>query len=683
MNRSLSRQFYELLSSMRFAISLLTVLAIASVIGTVLKQNEPYNNYLNQFGQFWFPVFESVGLYSVYHAAWFLAILTFLVASTSSCIIRQAPGMLKEMKGFHLNAKENSLRQFAHQHSLHTALSRSEALERVSAYLNGQRYQSKLKEQANGGVLLAAKAGSWNRMGYLLAHGAIVMICVGGLLDGDMPLKAEMLLGNKKLTNLDQPFDAIGPASRLGPDHWSYRGNVFLPEGKRSNIAVINVQDGSLLQELPFSITLKKFHIEHYSTGMPKRFASDIVVTDSATGEKLERTIEVNKPFEYRGVSLYQASFEDGGSKLKLKAHSLLPGSSKVSDADAEVGEGLRLTQGNDAMQVEITGFRPFNIENMGQAPVAPKSTLENLNKHLGSAAQPQEEKTLKNVGPSFSYKVRDAAGQAHEYNNYMLPVTQEGREFFMTGMRETPADGFRYLRLPADANSKLDTWFALRAIITDPKEQVLIAKHLAAAMKGDIPNATRAEFATSVQRTLELFSVRGFDSLSEHINKSVPADKQEEVAAVSAQVLQSCIWEAWRLLRERSKQQQPTLSAAQADFVLDTLTSISDSFHYGAPVYLELDQFEEIKASVIQATRSPGKNIVYLGCALLVAGVFFMLYVRERRCFVLFKDTGEVLLAFSCNRKTLDTDAEFAQHQNALNQLLLASEPNHGTHTS
>ena len=49
------------MSSMRFAVSLLTVLAIASVIGTVLKQNEPYNNYLNQFGQFWFPVFESLG----------------------------------------------------------------------------------------------------------------------------------------------------------------------------------------------------------------------------------------------------------------------------------------------------------------------------------------------------------------------------------------------------------------------------------------------------------------------------------------------------------------------------------------------------------------------------------------------------------------------------------------------
>ena len=43
----------ELLSSMRFAIALLVVLAIASIIGTVLTQEDPYPNYVNQFGPFW------------------------------------------------------------------------------------------------------------------------------------------------------------------------------------------------------------------------------------------------------------------------------------------------------------------------------------------------------------------------------------------------------------------------------------------------------------------------------------------------------------------------------------------------------------------------------------------------------------------------------------------------------
>ena len=679
MNRTYSRQLYELLSSMRFAVSLLTVLAIASIIGTVLKQNEPYNNYLNQFGQFWFPVFESLSLYSVYHASWFLAILTFLVLSTSLCIVRQSPGMVREMKSFRTGAREASLRQFAHQHSTHTALSHSEAEQRINAYLAGQGYKSKSKAQADG-LLVAAKAGSWNRMGYMLAHGAIVMICVGGLLDGDLPLKLEMMLGSKQVTSLDKPFAEIGKDSRLGPEHWSYRGNIFLPEGKRGNIAVLNVEDGALLQELPFLITLKKFHIEHYSTGMPKRFASDIVITDPKTGAEIERTIEVNKPFEYMGVSLYQASFEDGGSKLKLKAHSLLPGSTKVMDAEAEVGSDLQLKQGDEAMRVEITGFRPFNVENMALPTEAEKNTLAMLNRHLGSGAKSPDNKELKNVGPSFSYKVRDAAGQAREYNNYMVPITQDGRSFFMTGMRETTADGFRYLRLPADESDKLDTWFALRAILTSPKDHALIAKRFAAsALRSDTASDTmRIRLADTAERTLQLYAERGFESLGKFITDTVPEAEREKAADVFVRVLQGSTWEAWQLLRERQKLKPLEMSQARADFVRDTVNSISDSFHYGAPLYLELDQFEEIKASVIQATRSPGKNGVYLGCALLVAGVFFMLYVRERRLFVLLKDSGEVLLALSSNRKTLDTDSEFARHQDAITTLL-----NHGTRTS
>ena len=79
----LSQRIYELLSSMRFAVSLLTLLGIASIIGTVLKQNEPYQNYIVKFGQFWFELFETLGLLDVYHTSWFLVILLFLVISTT------------------------------------------------------------------------------------------------------------------------------------------------------------------------------------------------------------------------------------------------------------------------------------------------------------------------------------------------------------------------------------------------------------------------------------------------------------------------------------------------------------------------------------------------------------------------------------------------------------------------
>ncbi|MDI7066244.1 cytochrome c biogenesis protein ResB, partial [Klebsiella pneumoniae] len=66
------RNTLDLLGSMRFAISLLVILSIASIIGTVLTQDDPYNNYVNQFGPFWADIFRSLGLYTVYSSGWFM-----------------------------------------------------------------------------------------------------------------------------------------------------------------------------------------------------------------------------------------------------------------------------------------------------------------------------------------------------------------------------------------------------------------------------------------------------------------------------------------------------------------------------------------------------------------------------------------------------------------------------------
>ena len=78
----------------------------------------------------------------------------------------------------------------------------------------------------------------------------------------------------------------------------------------------------------------------------------------------------------------------------------------------------------------------------------------------------------------------------------------------------------------------------------------------------------------------------------------------------------------------------------------------------------MNLDGFDEIKASVLQVTRSPGKNVVYLGCLLLVLGVFAMLYIRERRVWVWVRngDDGKAhaLMAMSTQRRSLDFDKEF-----------------------
>jgi cytochrome c biogenesis protein len=72
----------ELLSSMRFAIAMLVIIAKAAVIGTIMQQNKPMGDYINQFGPFWFEVFGKLGLYAIYSTWWFVSLVGLLVVST-------------------------------------------------------------------------------------------------------------------------------------------------------------------------------------------------------------------------------------------------------------------------------------------------------------------------------------------------------------------------------------------------------------------------------------------------------------------------------------------------------------------------------------------------------------------------------------------------------------------------
>lgn len=679
----------ELISSMRFAISLLTLIAIASVIGTVLKQNEPMTNYVNQFGPFWFEIFDKLGLYAVYSAWWFLLIMAFLVVSTTLCIVRNTPKMLRDMRSWRENVREQSLRNFHHKLEWTSGKPLEAAARELRLRIGGSGYKS-LTVQKESGVLIAAKHGAANKWGYILAHSAIVIICIGGLLDSDLPIRFQQWFHGKT------PFAGTGLISeipekhRLGTGNPTFRANTFIPEGGTSNTAMIPQQTGVLVQELPFSIRLKKFIIEHYSTGMPKLFASEVVVRDHETGKTFEATIKVNEPLIYKGIAVYQSSFDDGGSKLKLAAFPMTGPQDTPFQLAGEVGGSTPLggSKGGE-YTVEWSGFRPFNVENMAQggqdvrAVDANKSFNEKfaagLDKQLGSAAKNPNSKDLKNVGPSVQYKLRDKTGQAREFHNYMQPVMLDGDYVFLTGMRDTPNEPFRYLRIPADDNDSVDEWMRLRAALYDPGLREAAARRYAqrALSPGkENAGALREQLQRSALRGLEIFAGDGRDAGYVAVSKfleQVPSAEQQKAAEIFMKILNGAMWELWQAARESDGLKPAAVDEKHERFLQLAINALSDASFYGAPVYLQLREFEEVKASVLQVTRSPGKNVVYLGCLLLVLGVFAMFYIRERRLWIWLKPDTEgrthALMAMSTQRKTLDFEKEFEMLKAQLQQ--------------
>ena len=147
----------------------------------------------------------------------------------------------------------------------------------------------------------------------------------------------------------------------------------------------------------------------------------------------------------------------------------------------------------------------------------------------------------------------------------------------------------------------------------------------------------------------------------------------------VLVRILNGTLFELAQLSRQRAGLPPLPQDDQTQGFMTQAVLSLSDAQIYPAPLAFELKDFTQVQASVFQVARAPGKNIVYLGCALLILGVFAMLYVRERRVWIWVAPQGDrthATMALSTNRKTMDGDQEFVQ----LAQKLIGARPREGT---
>nr|WP_323018976.1 cytochrome c biogenesis protein ResB [Castellaniella sp.] len=656
---------------MRFAISLLVFICVASLIGTVLPQNQATNTYIDQFGPFWYAVFDQFSIWHIYNSPWFLLIMAFLVVSTTLCVMRNTPKMLRDMRTFREYVRGSSLKAFHHKVDIDSTLAPDQAVDQVGALLRSQGFRYRVRIDGDS-RMVAAKKGAANRLGYIFAHVAIVVICLGGLLDSELPVRLQTWLFDKQPIVGNMLISDVPESGRLSARNPSFRANMLIPDGKQSSMGIIAAGQGVLLQPLPFSVRLKKFYIDYYDTGMPSDFRSDVVVTDLATGASFDQTIQVNEPLHYKGVTVYQSSFDDGGSALSLKAWPLSGTQARSQDLSGTVGAQVRLPKDLGGQMVDYTGLRVINVENMssGDPQPQPTSLIRDVAAVTGSAARPRDD-NLRNVGPSFQYRLIGSDGQAHEFTQYMLPVAIDGFPMFLLGTRNTGSEPYRYLRIPADDQGTMQEFMQMRAALADPALREEAARRFAA---GNAPEGEQRDLMfQAAQGALRTFSQRGFNGIIE----SAPQDQREKILNFAVPMIQLSLQELRGLMR--AQQHLPALPAdgpqaeREAQWLRLSVLALASLPDYPAPVALQLSTFDQVQASVFQVARSPGKITVYIGCLLLVLGVFSMFYIRERRVWVWIRpsDTGSSwLAAMTTQRRNLDFNHEFERLRAALRRL-------------
>lgn len=524
---------------------------------------------------------------------------------------------------------------------------------RIQAVLSSAGFNSRIKQQSHE-TLISGRKGSINRIGYVLTHLGIIVILLGGLLDSKMQLKLMDTLGMVKVETANIPVSEVPATSKIPVGGLqAFRGTVNIPEHKWGDVVFIGLKDGYVVQELPFKVFVNKFSIEHYDTGMPKSYMSNVTLTNKKTGAEMTQTIEVNHPIHYMGYNIFQSSFGDGGTKLKMEAWQLNGKAGVAQPIDSAVFDKKNFDFNDQKYRIEFTDFRMYNIN-----PVVGADGLVHQ----------------QNYGPSITFKLRNAAGEAIEYQNYFSPITFKDHSYFLSGVKRSIGDQQQFLYIPADQHGSIKTFMAFLATLSDPVKMQAIAAQLI----GDAGNATGKEAATSAQLTqaastsiaqlVGVFVSQGFPAMQARIGSALAdrklspeATKQAEQASIS--VVRSVLERAFldTLTQLGDKQE---FTDKDAKFFDDAMDAISALPVYGSPILIQPKSFEQIQSTGLEISRAPGAIWVTIGSIMLVVGIFMGFYIHYRRQWILVKPEGggaRLLVAGSDVRKNIDFDRDFA----------------------
>ena len=282
--------------------------------------------------------------------------------------------------------------------------------------------------------------------------------------------------------------------------------------------------------------------------------------------------------------------------------------------------------------------------------------------------------KKFKNAGPSVQFKMRNKTGEAKEFLNYMVPVEKEGAYYYLSGVRGSPAEEFRYLYVPVDDKGGVGRFMNYLNALGD--EELL--RRIAAEqnfMGSTLPSNDAAQLNEAMIRLTGLFIENGMDGVTDQVEKNVPLEKREEVTKLYVRVLQQMLGAVYvDVLTKEGVDVSLGVDEKKAEFFDAASAAISAIGRYGSPVYFQLSSFVHHEASGLQVAKAPGKNLVYPGCAMLILGVFLMFYAPQQRLWAWLeqKDGGvRLVVAGHAIRNKLDFSKQYQQIQAQFDRVL------------
>ncbi|AFY69846.1 Cytochrome c biogenesis protein ccs1 [Thalassoporum mexicanum PCC 7367] len=277
------RNLQPVLTDLKFAIALLLIIALFSITGTVIEQGETLDFYEANyplhpalFGFLSYKVILAIGLNHVYSTWWFLSILVLFGTSLIACTFSRQLPMLKVARRWSHYTRAKSFEKLP----LSTALE-GRSLDQLAPVLAQKGYRLFQTDDK-----LYARKGLVGRIGPIIVHASMILILLG----------------------------AIGGALT------GFVAQEMIPSGQ--TFAITNITEAGIWARpwLPkdWLVRVNRFWIDYTPGGTIDQFYSDLSVLDKDGNEVDRKTIHVNEPLRYKGVTLYQANWDVAAIRFQV-----------------------------------------------------------------------------------------------------------------------------------------------------------------------------------------------------------------------------------------------------------------------------------------------------------------------------------------------------------------------------
>jgi cytochrome c biogenesis protein len=276
------RWTWRQLTSMRTALTLLLLLALAAIPGSIFPQRTQKPIEVNQYllaNPYWGKVLDGIGIFDVFSSPWFAAIYVLLFVSLTGCVLPRAWSHVKILRQPPPNAPRR-LSRLPESRSGLTDEDPQAVLDAARSMLKRSRWR--VREQAYDGTTgwVAAEKGYARETGNLIFHLSLLGILVAVALGSLTGFSGKVILVPGK------PF----------ADSVSYYDSFTAGRLAKGDLP-------------PFLLSLDDFNATYQQggtqSGAPRSFSA--VVTSRATpdAQPVTTTVGVNQPLEIDGVKMF------------------------------------------------------------------------------------------------------------------------------------------------------------------------------------------------------------------------------------------------------------------------------------------------------------------------------------------------------------------------------------------